>query len=73
MTIKLSDQILEQLAKGSIHPAMKAQVQSMAKEVISSREVLQDIAGMPEYDQDDSHRLRHKARKALESVQFRDV
>ena len=27
--------------------------------------VLTDIADMPEYDQDDAHRLRHKARQAL--------
>jgi len=28
-------------------------------------EQLREIAEMPEYDQDDAHRLRHKARKFL--------
>lgn len=34
-------------------------------EVARLREALEDIANMPEYDQDDAHRLRHKAKMAL--------
>ena len=30
------------------------------------KDTLADIANMPEYDQDDAHRLRHKAKRAIE-------
>lgn len=35
-------------------------------ENITLRDVLFDIANMPEHDQDDAHRLRHKAKRAIE-------
>jgi vacuolar-type H+-ATPase subunit E/Vma4 len=40
-------------------------VRQLRAEVERLRDALSDIANMPEYDQDDEHRLRHKARKAL--------
>ena len=37
------------------------------------KEALDAIANMPEYDQDDAHRLRHIAKRAAEPANDKDV
>lgn len=40
----------------------------LAAENKTLKDTLVDIANMPEYDQDDAHRLRHKAKRVIESA-----
>jgi len=40
-------------------------IKELQAEVEKLREALEDIANMPKIDQDDEHRLRHKAQMAL--------
>lgn len=47
---------------------LAAELSRLHAEVKELREALQDMAGMPNHDQDDAHRLRHKAKKALEAI-----
>ena len=45
--------------------ALKAEVAASHMREISITDDLEDIALMPEYDQDDAHRLREKAKVAI--------
>lgn len=45
--------------------ALQTENATLKAEVQRLREVLSRIADMPEYDQDDAHRLRHMAQQAL--------
>mgnify|MGYP003656809063 CR=1 FL=1 len=61
------------LHKNETAGAFMEQVMKLQKEIAASqvREIdltddLEDIANMPKIDQDDEHRLRHKAQKAVE-------
>ena len=41
---------------------------AIAEALMIAVDVLEDSANMPEYDQDDAHRLRHKARQSLSRI-----
>lgn len=51
--------------RASVKPAFVAGIQADARRELL--EALADIRDMPEYDQDDAHRLRNKARIILDS------
>lgn len=41
---------------------------ALAQALLIAEETLEDSANMPEYDQDDAHRLRDKAKTALSRI-----
>lgn len=46
-----------------------AERDNLRKQISEAHKALEGIAGMPYYDQDDQHRLRHRARFFLQSQQ----
>ena len=50
-------------------PIAQTDIEEMQKEIRRLTQRLRDIATMPEYDQDDAHRLRHMAAAALPNRQ----
>jgi hypothetical protein len=47
------------------HAALIARAPALESQNAALVSALEDMANMPEHDQDDAHRLRHKARAAL--------
>lgn len=46
-------------------PLLRALLLAQEQQIAEWREALEHMANMPEYDQDDAHRLRHQAKEAL--------
>jgi hypothetical protein len=47
---------------------LKKELNTLKAEVERLREALKRLSEMPEYDQDDAHRLRHGAKLALNQI-----